>query len=185
WHRVLGAGGARHGDDDRGAVGVPLRGGVDPPAHLRAPSHQLRSGGDPPRGGGARADRALPLHDRQHELPRHRRQRRVRVPDDPAHVGSEQREAPRQDPADPAERARLSDFADGGLSRPMNLPQLADAGTVCAITEPWELDGSEPLETLSGIRLTRGALEPPFSPELALTDRWLLVDHTGHAPEAR
>ncbi|NLE86723.1 MAG: hypothetical protein GX607_10025 [Myxococcales bacterium] len=67
----------------------------------------------------------------------------------------------------------------------MNLPQLADAGTVCAITEPWELDGSEPLETLSGIRLTRGALEPPFSPELALTDRWLLVDHTGHAPEAR
>ncbi len=66
----------------------------------------------------------------------------------------------------------------------MNLLQLADALTACAIADPWPFDGSDFLETLSGIEATDGNLDSPFSLGLELNDRFIVVHHTGHVPES-
>ncbi|WP_438018473.1 hypothetical protein WMF18_05095 [Sorangium sp. So ce315] len=66
----------------------------------------------------------------------------------------------------------------------MSLIQLADALTACAVADPWAFDGSDFLETLSRIELTAGILLPPFSPEIELNDRFIVVDHVGHVPES-
>ncbi|WP_437636881.1 hypothetical protein [Sorangium sp. So ce854] len=66
----------------------------------------------------------------------------------------------------------------------MTLIQLVDALTACAVADPWPFDGSDLLETLSRIAMTAGVLEPPFSPEVELSDRFIVVDHAGHVPES-
>lgn len=66
----------------------------------------------------------------------------------------------------------------------MKLNQLADALTACAVADPWAFDGSDFLETLARIEVTAGALQPPFSPEIELNDRFIVVDHASHVPES-
>ncbi|KYF50868.1 hypothetical protein BE08_11300 [Sorangium cellulosum] len=66
----------------------------------------------------------------------------------------------------------------------MKLIELADALTACAAADPWAFDGSDFLETLSRIEMTAGVLQPPFSPEIELNDRFIVVDHASHVPES-
>ncbi|WP_044966807.1 hypothetical protein [Sorangium cellulosum] len=78
--------------------------------------------------------------------------------------------------------SRQADLRDRFLRASMNLIQLADALTACAVADPWAFDGGDFLETLSRIEMTAGILQPPFSTELELNDRFIVVDHEAHVP---
>lgn len=66
----------------------------------------------------------------------------------------------------------------------MNLLQLADALSACALTDPWPFDGSDLLETLTGIELTESSFQAPLPLNVELNDRFIVVHHTAHVPES-
>ncbi len=67
----------------------------------------------------------------------------------------------------------------------MRLTEVRDAITALGITRPWTFTGAVFVETLDWVRLTRGAVDPPFADDLDLSDPFLLVEHVGHVPESR